>query len=59
MGTEWLEIKERQSPNSGAYNLRDNLNLSFEVIIYSDLDDDWLESKTLSPKSSICQSLTV
>ena len=56
--SHWKQKRDKV-PICGAYNLGDNLNLSFEVIIYSDLDDDSLESQTLSSKSSICQSLTV
>lgn len=36
----WALSHKRQSPNYGAYNVSDNLNLSVEVIIYPDLDDD-------------------
>lgn len=56
----WILSQKRQSPNYGAYNLNDNLNLSVEVIIYSDLDDDSNhQSQMLYSNSSICQSLTV
>ena len=52
LNTEPLQTKDRQGPNYRAYAINDNLNLSFEVILYSNLDDDLLEFQTLDSKSS-------